>query len=330
MNNKMTKVINRTFASLVVLSVVLSVLAPVVYATESESSSSSSSSKSSTSTSRTSSSSSRTSTTSTRSAESEESESSKSSSSLPSFEDSQKGTNTALNAYKSAKTAEKVAKLKEFANKVIDERISFLQNKLTNKVKVEKFVSDAEKTELLGYVNDAIAELQASKTEINAETDLVKLKELVKGIYSEHKVYGVVGPKLMGLLSAYRLRFLTTKLGTTLDTLDLRLEENKDSLANYAQMKALLDSSKTELTSAKASIASAIEAFKAMSPSSVKTVTDKSYADGKQFLAKARTSINKIKENLNKIRSLIEKVKSSSSSSESSESEGTSSSRSGD
>ncbi len=325
----MTKAIKSTFASLVVLSVVLSVLAPVVYATESESSSSSSS-KSSTSSSKTSSSSSsRTSTSSTRSAESEDSESS-SSSSLPSFEDSQKGTNTALNAYKAAKTAEKVAKLKEFANKVIDERISFLQNKITNKIKVEKFVSDAEKTELLGYVNDAIAELQASKTEINAETDLAKLKELVKGIYSEHKVYGVVGPKLMGLLSAYRLRYLTTKLGTTLDTLSIRLEENKDRLTNYTQMKALLDSSKTELTSAKASIASAIEAFKAMSPSNVKTVTDKSFADGKQFLAKARTSVNKIKENLNKIRSLIEKVKSSSTSSESSESEESSSSKSAD
>jgi len=324
----MTKAIKSTFASLVVLSVVLSVLAPVVYATDSESSSSSSS-RSSTSTSRTSSSS-RTSTTSTRSAEIESSESSKSSSSLPSFEDSQKGTNTALNAYKSAKTTEKVAKLKEFANKVIDERISFLQNKLTNKIKVEKFVSDAEKTELLGFVNDAIAELNTAKTEINAETDLVKLKEMVKGIYSEHKVYGVVGPKLMGLLSAYRLRFLSDKLGTTLDTLSMRLEENKDKLTNYAAMKEYLDSSKTELTSAKASIASAIEAFKAMSPSNVKTVTDKSFADGKQFLAKARTSVNKIKENLNKIRSLIEKVKSSSSSSETTTSETSSSTSSGE
>lgn len=325
----MTKAIKSTFASLVVLSVVLSLLAPVVYATESESSSSSSSSRSSTSTSRTSSSSSRTSTSSTRSAESESSESSKSSSSLPSFEDSQKGTNTALNAYKAAKTAEKVAKLKEFANKVIDERISFLQNKITNKIKVEKFVSDAEKTELMGYVNDAIEELQASKTEINAETDLTKLKEIVKGIYSEHKVYGVVGPKLMGLLSAYRLKYLTTKLGTTLDTLGIRLEENKDSLTNYTQMKSLLDASKTELTSAKANIASAIEEFKAMSPSNVKTVTDKSFADGKQFLAKARISVNKIKENLGKIRGLIVVIKSSSSS-ESSESEESSSSKSAD
>ena len=325
MNIKMTKVIKNTFASVVVISLVLSVLAPVAFATESESSSSSSS-KSSSSSSKTSSSS-RTSTSNTRSAESEESESSKSSSSLPSFEDSQKGTNTALNAYKSAKTAEKVAKLKEFSNKVIDERISFLQNKLTNKIKVEKYVSDAEKTELLGFVNDAITELNAAKTEINAKTDLTKLKELVKGIYSEHKVYGVVGPKLMGLLASYRLRYLANKLGTTLDTLGIRLEENKDSLTNYTQMKTLLDSSKTELTSAKANIASAIEAFKSMNPSNARTVSDKSLSDGRGFLNKARTSLNKIKENLNKIRSLIEKVKSSSSSSES---EDSTSSRSGD
>jgi hypothetical protein len=323
----MTKAIKSTFASLVVISVVLSVLTPAVYATSGESSSSSSS-RSSTSTSRTSSSS-RTSTSSTRSAESESSESSKSSSSLPSFEDSQKGTNTALNAYKAAKTTEKVAKLKEFANKVIDERISFLQNKLTNKIRVEKFVSDAEKTELLGYVNDAITELQTAKTEINAETDLVKLKEMVKGIYSEHKVYGVVGPKLMGLLAAYRLDYLATKLGTTLDTLGIRLEENKDKLTNYTQMKAYLDSSKTELTSAKASITSAIAKFKEMDPANTRAMSDKSLGEGRAFLAKARVSINKIKEYLGKIRALIEVVKSSSSS-ETTTSETTSSTSSGD
>jgi len=325
----MTKVIKNTFASLVVASIVLSTFAPSVYAVSE--SSSSSSSKSSTSSSKlsssktSSSSSSRTSTTSTRSAESESSESSKSSSSLPSFEDSQKGTNTALNAYKSAKTAEKITKLKEFANKVIDERISFLQNKLTNKIKTEKFVSDAEKTELLGYVNDAIEELQTAKTEISAETELAPLKELVKGIYSEHKVYGVVGPKLMGLLASYRLRFLSEKLGITLDTLSLRLEENKESLTNYAAMKEYLDASKTELTSAKANITAAIAKFKEMDPSSARTVSDKSLSDGRALLAKARTSLNKIKENLKQVRTLIEKVKSSSKSSESEDSSSTNS-----
>lgn len=325
----MRNTLKNTFVITVVVSLVFTNFIPAVYAVSE--SSSSSSSKSSTSSSKSSSSSSSRSTISrpAGATESEKSESSKSSSSLPSFEDSQKGTNTALNAYKSAKTAEKVAKLKEFSNKVIDERISFLQNKLTNKIKVEKFVSDAEKTELLGYVNDAIAELNTAKTEINAETDLTKLKEMVKGIYSEQKVYGVVGPKLMGLLSAYRLRYLANKLGTTLDTLSIRLEENKDSLTNYTQMKALLDSSKTELTSAKANIASAIEKFKEMDPANTRTVSDKSLSDGRAFLAKARVSLNKIKENLGKIRGLIVVVKSSSSS-ETSESEGTSSSRSGD
>lgn len=325
----MTKAIKSTFASLVIFSLVLSVLAPVVYATESESSSSSSS-KSSTSSSKSSSSSSSRSTISRAAGDSESSESSKSSSSLPSFEDSQKGTNTALNAYKAAKTAEKVAKLKEFANKVIDERISFLQNKLTNKIKVEKFVSDAQKTELLGFVNDAITELQTTKTEINAETELVPLKELVKGIYSEHKVYGVVGPKLMGLLASYRLQFLADKLGTTLDTLSIRLEENKDKLTNYSTMKEYLDASKTELATAKTNITAAIAKFKEMDTSDTRSVSDKSLSDGRALLAKVRTSLNKIKENLRQIRLLIEKVKSSSSASESTTSEESSSSRSGD
>ncbi|MEI6886665.1 MAG: hypothetical protein WCK31_00330 [bacterium] len=267
----------------------------------------------------------------TRTAESrvsERSESSRTSSlelrDVKSIEESLKDSNTALSAYKAAKTADKLTALIALGTKVIDERISFLSNQLTTKVTTEVNISSENKTKLINLISEEISNLQLEKAKIQALTNITELKVEVKNIYEEHRIYATFGPKIYGLIASYRMQFLTLKLETTLSRVETTIQENQANLPNYESINEYLTNSKAEIATSKGYITDAITKFNSMEAAKDTKPAKDLHEKGRDDLAKAKKSLEKVKSYLKQIGSLIDKRTSSSNESSKSNSSETS------
>lgn len=227
--------------------------------------------------------------------------------SIGSIEDTLKNANSALSTYKTAKTAEKIAKLIDLGTKIIDERISFLANKLSVKVSSEVNISNANKTKLINLINEQISNLQLQRAKIQSLTTLDELKVEVQNVYTSFRIYAVFGPKLYSLLASYRMEFLEVKLELALARVGSTIEANKDLIPNYASISEYLTSAKSELEASKASIASAIIKFNSMLATKDTDPAKALLGRGREDLAKAKQSLNKVKSYLKQISELIDK-----------------------
>lgn len=139
-----------------------------------------------------------------------------------------------VSAKKAENAQKKISLKKDNSIKEIDRRVESM-NKLIEKIKGMKRISDAEKTKLIGQIQTEITNLNNLKATIEADTDPTALTEHKKSIVDSYRIYALFLPKITLIAHADQV----------IETADLMKAKttNADALAK-------IDSGKTKAQSA--------------------------------------------------------------------------------
>lgn len=147
------------------------------------------------------------------------------------------------------------ANLKERATKEIDRRISSL-TRLLSKISSLKKLNATQIAGLQTQVQSEIDKLNVLKTEINEITDYASLKEKVKSIITEYRIYALFMPKIHIMASADGILNRADEMASLAGKLELRIitakNEGKDTAimeAKLTEMKQKIELSKTQANS---------------------------------------------------------------------------------
>lgn len=178
---------------------------------------------------------------------------------------------------------------------LINARVNTL-NALKNRVVAKgNKLTDTQKIDLNTLIDGNINGLKELKAKIDAGTDIAVVKDLIKSIYTNYRIYAVFVPKVHLIIALDRLQ-------NHLDGLDavyVKIQENIDKLKakgkDVAKRQTALESAKTMKTEIQTKITAALEAAKALKPAD--------YPDThKQKISEIRLKIKEITQLFNKQR----------------------------
>lgn len=195
----------------------------------------------------------------------------------------------ALQAYKAAAANVRLEKLQEYGQNAITERIKVLQN-ITAQVEANKRLTETDKAGIKASVTAEITKIQGLKAEIAETTDLGTLKDLVKKIHSDYKIYAVIKPKQIAIMATARVQGATNRLKNLQVKMENLIVKANEKDVDITTMQAKIDDYKAKISEAQVYIDQAKASFMAMS------VTDAGKAktqleDGKALLNKAQESL---------------------------------------
>jgi hypothetical protein len=135
-------------------------------------------------------------------------------------------TSPSITTTPTAKNTKAVDKLKAKADKEIDRRVTQLQKLITKMSKTAKLDSTT-KTTLTNEITAEIANLQALKTALAAETDLTKVRDQIKSLTNSYKAYAFYVPRLHILTTIDTMLGTVTKLTAAATTLEAQIATAK-------------------------------------------------------------------------------------------------------
>lgn len=188
---------------------------------------------------------------------------------------------------------EKIASLKERAEKEINRRLTSLKN-VSTKINSIKKLSEENKKSLDQAINNEIENLEALKLKIESTTDLDTLRQDVKSIKDSYRIYALFIPKIHILAGSDQLAIATdkiTEIATKLEQKIQILEQNNSDVSGL----------KTYLADLKTKNADAIKQYQTIQ-SSVLTLTPEGYPGNKTTLQEARKMLQLGKQDIQKAR----------------------------
>lgn len=197
-------------------------------------------------------------------------------------------------------TETKVADLKVKANLLIDQRLASLTQL---KAKIQGFkLTDAQKTSLNTMVDGEVTSLTALKTSVAGATDATVLKNLIKSIFVDHRIYGVFIPKVNLMSRVDTLSGHGDKLNAYIAQVQPKIDAAKTAGKDTTAMVAAVTDAQTKIAEIKTSIealATKVEALKpADYPTASKTALQEIRAGIKDVQAKYKTVRESLKTGL--------------------------------
>jgi hypothetical protein len=197
------------------------------------------------------------------------------------------------------------SKLQTLGANMIDKRITSI-NTYTGFLGQTKFISDATKNETqseLGRIKD---ELSTLKTKIQGETDLQILREDVKSIVTNYRVYQVSLPRAAGLVSVDRMKAYSAKLDEASTKIEAKAKELETQGKDITEITALISTARTSISAGNSSTDDALSKFSAMSISNPEGALGLRI-EGRTSLGTSRKSFSDARVNL---RDAVQKIKS--------------------
>ncbi len=153
-----------------------------------------------------------------------------------------------------AKVTEKMTKAKSRAAQEIDRRIEAL-NKLITRLGEMKKVNPTDKATLVTGLQNEIANLDALKAKINADTEIDPLKADVKSITESYRIFVLIIPQFHMLAATDRMATIIDEMsivGAKIETRVVGAKANGiDTLkleAQLSELKAKIDSVRNQYT----------------------------------------------------------------------------------
>nr|MBI5455361.1 hypothetical protein [Candidatus Levybacteria bacterium] len=156
--------------------------------------------------------------------------------------------------------ATRLENLKQRANTEITRRINFL-TELLAKLDEIKQLSDTDKTSLKSQIQTQIDSLNALKIKIDADSDLITLREDVKSILNGYYIFAYFRVKVSLYVAAARLTTTSDILNTVYTKLQTRVGEEETKGTDVTALKALLSDMLAKITDAKTQHDAAITAL---------------------------------------------------------------------
>lgn len=209
-----------------------------------------------------------------------------------------KTTRPILNSTRSAENQEKrLDKIKEHAKRLIENRISSLNN-LLQRINNNSKLSTEEKTLLSSQVQAEIDALNLLKAKIEADTDIETARQNTRKIITDHYIYRVFIPKIQLLITIDNLQALSVKLSETTVKIQELIDRIGDEGKDTTLLQSLLDDANSQLSSINTTLTNAKAKVMAINA----TNFQRQFAQIKQDLASVRNSFAKIKNDIGQMR----------------------------
>lgn len=197
-----------------------------------------------------------------------------------------------------------LTKIKERANKMIENRLTSLNNILT-RIQNDRKLSSEDKASLTQQVNDVISKLTTLKTKINADTDVETARADAKSIVNDYKVFAMFEPKIRLLIVIGNLQTLSLKMSAILTRLQTFVNEQKSNGQNVVALQASLDDINTRLKTIDTKLADDKTKISAVTVTSDYKTT---FVAVRQDLATVRSEFARIRNDIAQIRSSFKKL----------------------
>jgi hypothetical protein len=163
------------------------------------------------------------------------------------------------------KASSTMLRAKEKANKEIDRRIKGL-DKLVERVKKAKKLTDAQKASLTKLVQDQKTALMDLKAKIAADTDLATLRADIQSIGKSHRIYALVLPQIEVIATADRALTLADTIAALGVKLQARITEAQAAGKDVTALNALMTSLNAQVSDAKTKAQAAIDLVLTLTP----------------------------------------------------------------
>lgn len=197
-------------------------------------------------------------------------------------------------------------KLQNLGATMIDKRTAAIQ-KYDGLLNQTKYISDAALAKAQGELSRVNGEISSLKTKILAETDIPALKEDVKSIVNNYRVYQVFLPQAAGLVSVDRMKTYEAKLNETKNKISQKTDELEGQGKDTSAIRNLISLAEGNISAGAGYIATAENKFASM------TITDFEGArtlkiDGRSALNSARQGFSEARKNMRDAAQEIKKL----------------------
>lgn len=149
-----------------------------------------------------------------------------------------------------ANQANRIANAKAKADAEIDRRVTSINNLITH-IQGLKRLSDADKTNFLTKAQTEINALTTLRAKIDADTDVPTLRNDIKSIFNEYRVYALFLPQVRILSSVDVMGDIADAMGQLASKLQTRINTAKSNGHDVTALQASLDDLQAKLTDAK-------------------------------------------------------------------------------
>ena len=204
-----------------------------------------------------------------------------------------------------ARQTTELTNMQTSANTMIDNRITAL-NTLLSKIQNDSRLSSDEKATLTGNINTMIANLQALKTKIDADTDVTTARADRKTIVTSYHIYVTFEPQI-------RLLTVIDNLSTTsatVSSLVTKLQGLSTTLKGQGKDTTSMDTAITDINTQLTAINAILTADKTKLQDISTTTNDNqaTFVQIRQDLAKVRADFAQIRHDIATIREAVHSV----------------------
>lgn len=153
----------------------------------------------------------------------------------------------------------------------------------------------SEKADLSTKIDAEVAGLTDVKAKLDAATDAVVAKALVKGVYSDYRVYGVLQPQIGLVTSLNALAMTSAKLSDAFVNVQARIDARKAKGKDVVAWQKALDDAKALVPGINAKISALIAQVLAVKPADYPVNSKAAFASVKQGIHDVRADFLKIR-----------------------------------
>ena len=201
-----------------------------------------------------------------------------------------------LENFRNSLAEDRLQMLKEYAIKLIDVRLQDLtkaQEILGNTLRL----SEENRDEIVTNMQTSYDGLVALKASIESATDLASLKDLIRNIFYDYRVYIVELPKDRGLRAVGWAEYvLSENEAKVITRIEIAIEEYKNAGKDTTVVEGLVDNLQAKFQEIQGYLDSAKSNFRAMEPAEDTTESEAYLEAGKQDLQKAKQEVQEAKD----------------------------------
>ncbi len=189
---------------------------------------------------------------------------------------------------------DKMDNLKMRASKEIDRRVSSLIQ-LIDRVNGFKRLTSDQKTTFVNELQSQISSLNALKTKINADTDMITLRTDVQSVITSYRIYALFIPQMHILAADDILTTTASQSSVFAGKLQSRIDKMKSEGMDTSMMQGLMTDLQQKLSDANTQLQNVVTAVVGLTPSG--------YPGNKTALQSARTMLQTARIDLENARS---------------------------
>jgi chromosome segregation ATPase len=213
-------------------------------------------------------------------------------------EERKKALDESLEKYKNSAQEKRLENLKNHGLNSIEVRLGVINN-FVNQIESNKRFDNETKEKLIEDIQVYINQLLELRDQIEAEDDIEKLKELIRGIHKDLKIFSIVRPKQSAIMAIARIQGLVNRIKNLESKIENLIALHEEKGQDTTNLDLKLNQLRENLELAEEKISQAKKSFESVATNKEQSKTY--IEEGRAYLLEARSLIKETREILKSI-----------------------------